>query len=137
MARAAAIILKDGAAALIKRVRQDKTYFLFPGGTVEEGETFEQAYVREIEEELGLIVSVDREIERIVFNDKEQRYYICNVISGNFGSGTGPEYQPGLPEERGTYEPVWMPVDELTANDVRPRHVCEMVVHGYLDRPKS
>lgn len=35
MERSAAIIIKDNKLALIKRVRLENTYYLFPGGTVE------------------------------------------------------------------------------------------------------
>ena len=41
--------------ALIKRIREDETYYVFPGGGIEEGETAEEAMKREIYEELGYI----------------------------------------------------------------------------------
>ncbi len=52
--RGAAIIVQEGKIALIKRIREDETYYVFPGGGIEEGETPEEATKREIFEELGV-----------------------------------------------------------------------------------
>ena len=51
--RGAAIIVQEGKIALIKRIQEDETYYVFPGGGIEEGETPEEATKREIFEELG------------------------------------------------------------------------------------
>ncbi|WP_079912378.1 NUDIX hydrolase [Paenibacillus sp. 32352] len=45
-----------GNVLLVKNVKGDRTYWDLPGGAVEEGETFEQAAVREAREETGLHV---------------------------------------------------------------------------------
>ena len=50
--RVRGILIKDGMIALIKRTRDGETFYVFPGGGVEEGETEEQALKREIKEEL-------------------------------------------------------------------------------------
>jgi len=52
------VIVQAGRVALIKRVRAGRTYYLFPGGGVEEGETPEQAAIREAHEELGVEVEL-------------------------------------------------------------------------------
>ncbi len=56
--RARVGIVTDGRVALIKRMRAGRTYYLFPGGGVEEGETPEQAAIREAREELGADVEL-------------------------------------------------------------------------------
>ena len=53
--RGAAIIVQEGKIALIKRIREEETYYVFPGGGIEEGETPEEAMKREVYEELGYI----------------------------------------------------------------------------------
>ena len=52
--RGAAIIVQEGKIALIKRIREEETYYVFPGGGIEEGETPEEATKREVYEELGV-----------------------------------------------------------------------------------
>ena len=58
----------------------------FAGGKVEQGETDEEALVREIREELGIVVAVDR-LLGIVDHDYPEyhmnmRLYICRYIAG-------------------------------------------------------
>ena len=48
------IIEKDGKLALIHKREFD--YYAFPGGGIDEGETYEEALIREVKEETGLIV---------------------------------------------------------------------------------
>ncbi len=56
--RAAILLLQDNKIALIERHRQGLHYFTFPGSHVDEGETPEQAAIRETLEELGLEVTL-------------------------------------------------------------------------------
>lgn len=128
MARSAAILIDSGNVALIERERAGKLYYLFPGGTVEEGESLEEACVREIWEELGLHVKVGQQIAEVIFNENHQTFYLCEIDGGVFGTGDGEEYQPDLPAERGTYKPMWMPIDQLLEQPVAPKCVCELIV---------
>lgn len=54
--RATAIIYKDEKLLLFRRVKPNAEYFVFPGGGTNEGETIEQALLREVQEELSLDV---------------------------------------------------------------------------------
>jgi 8-oxo-dGTP diphosphatase len=56
--RAAVVILENGRVTLIERVRDRRTYFVFPGGGVEAGESPQQAAVREAHEEFGVSVEL-------------------------------------------------------------------------------
>lgn len=57
--RGAAIIVQGGKIALIKRIRKGETYYVFPGGGIEEGEIPEEATKREAYEELGVHIEVE------------------------------------------------------------------------------
>lgn len=50
--RVRAVIVKDNKIILIKRVKSNETYWVFPGGGIEPGETKEVALLREISEAL-------------------------------------------------------------------------------------
>jgi len=52
--RACAAILNDDKILMVCHQTSPRTYWTFPGGAVETGETFEQAAVREVKEETGL-----------------------------------------------------------------------------------
>lgn len=138
--RAGAILYDEGKLALIERRRGGETYYLLPGGTVEEGETPEAACVREIREELNLDVEITAELASLTFRESLQRYYLCRMTGGTFGKGDGPEYSAVLPPERGTYEPVWVPLDELSQKDVRPKCVISLflacLASGFTGLPR-
>jgi 8-oxo-dGTP diphosphatase len=125
--RAGIILVQDNQVALIERHRAGLHYFTFPGGHVDEGETPEQAAVRETEEELGLQVTLKQLLAKIGWQGRWQYYYLVEVTGGVFGSGTGKEMLDPLPE-RGTYRPLWMPVADLLNQPVKPRPLAEMVI---------
>ena len=77
--RAAIVIVKDGQVALIKRVRDGSTYYVFPGGGVETGETPEHAAVREAREELGVEVRLDDLIFATSLGGREHNYYSATI----------------------------------------------------------
>lgn len=78
---------------VIKR-KDYQEYYTFPGGGLEENETPQEGVIREIEEEFGIKVKVIKklyEIKSEKFNQLEI-FYLCEYISGTFGTGTGPEF---------------------------------------------
>jgi 8-oxo-dGTP pyrophosphatase MutT (NUDIX family) len=60
--RAGIVLIRDGKVALIERHRAGLDYFVFPGGGVDEGESPEQAAIREAMEELGVQVAIKQKI---------------------------------------------------------------------------
>lgn len=136
--RAAVFLLQDDKIALIERHRAGLHYFSFPGGHVDEGEIPEQAAVRETLEELGLEVALKRLVAKMTWQGKWQYYFLVEATGGAFGTGTGAEMHHPRPE-KGTYQPVWMPVSQLTEQPVRPREVAELVLRcvqeGWPEQP--
>jgi 8-oxo-dGTP diphosphatase len=127
--RAAILLIEAGKIALVERHRQGLHYFTFPGGHVEEGEQPEHAAVRETEEELGLHVKIVRLVATIWWQGKPQYYYLVESTGGEFGTGTGDELTHVQPE-KGTYNPVWMPLGDLLSNPVLPQRMARMVVEA-------
>ena len=82
--RGASIIIENNKVALIKRVRDGQTYYVFPGGGIESGETAEQAAIRETFEELGVVINVKRKLGTVMFNGL-QHYFLAEIIGGKFG----------------------------------------------------
>ncbi len=130
--RAAILLLQDDKVALIERHRDGLHYFTFPGGHIEPGETPEVAAIRETEEELGLQVAIRKLVVTGEWNDREQFYFLVDATGGTFGAGTGEEINHPKPE-KGTYQPVWIPVSQLLDLPVKPRLMAEQLTHFIKD----
>jgi 8-oxo-dGTP diphosphatase len=133
-ARVRGIIIDDDKIALIERVKPDRTYYIFPGGGIEEGESHVQALQREMKEELGIDVSVgDRFGEHHATASDGQElvnyFYLCKQTGGTFGTGDGPEYQPNTPYAvDGTHDPVWVPLSKLPEINLQPEDIKKLVM---------
>lgn len=132
--RAGIVLIQNGKVALIERHRAGLNYFVFPGGGVDEGETPEQAAIREAMEELGVEVAIKQKVAEIQFGLKSRQvYFLAEQTGGEFGTGAGEEYadvDPDSPEE-GIYIPIWMPIDELPLyQKIYPAEVARLVINS-------
>ena len=96
-----AVVVHDGRVLLIRRGKEPlKGRWLIPGGTVELGETLEEAVVREVQEETGLrvlpreVVLVFDRIERA--GDAIAYHYVivdyrCDLVGGELVAGSDAE----------------------------------------------
>ena len=143
--RAGVVLIQGDKVALIERHRAGLDYFVFPGGGVDEGETPEQAAIREAMEELGVEVAIKQKVAEIQIGSKsKQVYFLVEQLRGKFGSGAGEEYtdaDPNDPEE-GIYIPIWMPIVELPLYEkIYPVALAELVVlsltEGWASVPVS
>lgn len=115
--RSAVIILNDAdEVALIRRDKQDETYYVFPGGGLEEGATLEQTAIREAHEELGVDVELEGVAAVVRFNDLDNPYYWAKITGGIFGTGTGEEFE----DTSSGYTPLWVKRSDLEHLPVRP-----------------
>ena len=137
MFRARAIIIRNRHIALIKREREGHIYYVIPGGGMETGESPQQTAIRESHEELGLTVAIERLLAKVTYHGREQYYFLARVTGGHFGTGRGPEMTGRYPPERGTYTPVWMPLNGIEKIDLFPPSIAELVsraaVSGWPD----
>jgi 8-oxo-dGTP diphosphatase len=126
--RARVVIVDSGRVALIRRVRDGQTYYLFPGGRVEPGESPEQAAVREAHEELGVTVRLGPVLHRETFRGEEFVYFDAEITGGVFGTGAWPDHaDPDSLRRSGTFAAVWVPLTDLgdveIGHDVRPHEL--------------
>jgi len=81
-----------------------KDWWEFPGGKIEQGETPEEALVREIKEELDTTITVDRFLMTVEYDYPEFHLsmdcFFCSIESGNL---TLLEHEAAK----------WLPVDNL------------------------
>ncbi|SCD90663.1 ADP-ribose pyrophosphatase YjhB, NUDIX family [Streptomyces sp. Termitarium-T10T-6] len=95
-----------GPWLLIRFEEDGGPLYEIPGGGVEEGETPEEAVLRELGEETGLGGTVGPRIARVWKDGRHEHYFLV--------SATG---EVGPPETLDNYggTPVWVPVDRLPA----------------------
>jgi 8-oxo-dGTP diphosphatase len=58
--RASSAVISKGRIAMVKVVEEHRSFWTLPGGGIEEGETHEEAAVREAKEEINLDIKVLR-----------------------------------------------------------------------------
>jgi 8-oxo-dGTP pyrophosphatase MutT (NUDIX family) len=126
-ARAAVILILNDKIALIERHRSNRHYFVFPGGKIESGESPAAAAQREIMEELGLKVKIGRLIAEVWYQGSPQYYFLAERIGGQFGHGSGTELSSQPDSEKGSYQPVWLRMDDLHKYQVLPKLVTDFV----------
>lgn len=127
--RAALLIIENGHLALIKRIRDGQTYYVFPGGGIEAGELPQAAAEREAMEELGVKVEMGPRVFPTKGSGNEY-YFLASITAGRFGTGTGEEYTD--PERgRGSYKPVWVPVEMLTGISLYPETLAVAILQQY------
>jgi len=124
--RGSAIIIQSNKVVLIKRVKGDCVYFVFPGGGIEEGESPEEATKREALEELGVHIRIIDEFGEVEFNGT-QYFYLAEIIDGIFGTGQGEEFLESE-SDRGTYHPMWVEINNLATINVKPKAVADKIL---------
>lgn len=121
--QARVFIIKDGKILTFLRGRRSRTtgemfsYYSFPGGEVNAGETIEQAAVRETKEEMGVDITLG---PKVAIQNLDG--FVNHAFSARITNGT-PQMVPDSEEmffsnKHNTYEVKWVPVSELTPENL-------------------
>jgi mutator protein MutT len=124
------VVVRDGRALLVRRGKEPLYgRWVVPGGTVELGETLEEALVREMEEETGLRIEpvevltvvdrIDRDGERVAYHYVIVDY-LCRWLSGEAEAASD------------ALEVAWASAAELPRYDLPPKAL--QVVRDALGR---
>jgi 8-oxo-dGTP pyrophosphatase MutT (NUDIX family) len=106
-----AIVLKDDHILLIERWRGEMHYFSIPGGGIEAGEDAESTALREVEEETGIKIRLDRLLYKMTDGETVHAIYLATYLAGDpHLPDTAPEASSG-PDNR--YEPKWVPIHRV------------------------
>ncbi len=111
--RAGVLIVHENKLLTYFFKSEKQQYWRIPGGGIEEGETPEQAAIRELREELGLRIALQRQFGPYLLKNKTHWYFLAD---------TDPEKLPT--ENSGGFEESctvsWLPVEHLAEFDIRP-----------------
>lgn len=124
--RAGVLIVEGDEVALIERHREERRYWVAPGGGVEVGEAPEAAARREAREELGLDVEIYRkvlELHGLHPAGRVQHYFLARTADRSFGAMTGPERSTSS----NIYRPVWFELCDVESLNVLPRQLAEFL----------
>ncbi|MEA2430012.1 MAG: 8-oxo-dGTP diphosphatase [Thermoleophilaceae bacterium] len=102
---AGGLVLRDGDVAVVHRPRYDD--WSLPKGKLDEGEDFEQAALREVEEETGLSCRLGRELGDTTYRDHKDRSKLVRYFEMHPEGG---EFTPNDEVD----ELRWVPVAEAS-----------------------
>ena len=128
--RIGAIILQDGKLVSMYRERQGRVYYTFPGGGAEKGESEQECVVREVYEEFGINVKPIKKVYTYENDRAIEHYYICEWVSGEFGTGQGEEYD--LNQPYGVYKPVMIEVLDIPNLPLMPPELAKEFYCDYI-----
>lgn len=127
-----AVVIRDNKLLAIYRFKGGKEYYVFPGGGIEEGETPEQAVIRELKEETSLEVEIIRQFE-LQRPEHEEYYFICEYISGI--PKLSPESVEAMRQSKDNiYRLTWLDLRGLKDVLLYPIEVRDKVITEFLEK---
>jgi 8-oxo-dGTP diphosphatase len=132
--RVSAIIIRNNKVLLIHRKKPLAEYWVFPGGGVEDGETLNEALIREVKEETNLDVIESKIIFKVKFdNDHDilQPFFLCKT-SGGRPEIIGEEKEINCPENY--YRLEWKKISDLKSVNLVPVKAKENLIKYNLTK---
>ena len=118
--RAVAVVQRGHQVLVIKRHYYGRDYAVLPGGSVEAGESFEQAAVRELREESTLEARAMCQLLVGEHDGREARYFMMTDVAGT-PELSGPELEDHCPDN--SFEFLWASTDDLEPLGLHPEHL--------------
>jgi predicted acetyltransferase/ADP-ribose pyrophosphatase YjhB (NUDIX family) len=126
--RAVAVVERDGKVLVIRRHLDGRDYAVLPGGGIEDGETAEEAVVRELREECSLDGTVAELLLEGDHGGRSTSYFRISDVDGEPVLG-GEE--AASQDDSNQYHPMWAAPQDLELMGLLPDGLAELVV-GWL-----
>ena len=124
-----AVILYEGNILLIYRKKKNgelyREYYVIPGGKKEENEKDNETLIREIKEEIGIVIKPKNKIFEFYskYDNSIQKFYFCDYIEGRINTGNGPELKNILKDE--IFEIQEVNIEKLKSIKLVPEEIEE------------
>ncbi len=129
--RACAVIVRANKILMCKNECEREKYYYSVGGGVQHGESIEDAIVREVYEETGKQMEIDRLlfIHQNFFNDSVANEMLCHEIAFYFlmKDEGGDLISKGTNSMGYEEETVWLTFDDFKNKEVYPKFLPEML----------
>lgn len=128
--RVAIILIHKNNVLLMYRVNDGKSYYTFPGGGIDKGETNELALERECMEETSIKIEPERLLYEVTWEDNmtKQLFYLCSYIEGKPMLGDFNEKE-AMKDGTQYYDPKWVPASKLEETLLYPLEVRDLLIH--------
>ena len=110
---------------LLYRFKKGSEYYAVPGGSVEPGETIEQTAAREIKEETGLDVTLQRLLAEFKNQGRMEHYFVADLFEGEPVFG-GPELLKQ--SDQNVYRLEWIPLAEIGHIPLLPEAIQRAII---------
>ena len=113
------IIQDDKLLTIFRRKIKDgevKEYYVIPGGGLEEGETLEENVTRELNEELGIDITIDGFVGMRETDTTIEYYFDCTITNGT--PTIGGEEKDRMSDSN-YYEVTYIPVNKISEYELQ------------------
>jgi len=128
--RAVAVVIHENKLLVMYRKNnKDGEFYVFPGGGVEQGETNEQATIREIDEEASIEIKIDRLLYELHHGNGDIHYFfLCTYVGGTPAIRIGTnEHAENIAGEE-FHKPEWVDLDTIENLVLYPKEATDQLV---------
>lgn len=140
-----AIIVRDDKLLVMQRNKFGNVYYTLIGGGIDEGETAENAVVREVLEETGLVVKP--ETVKLVFMHEAgepfgtQHIFTCEAEGNEVSLSPDSEEAAIHGGGQNLFTPMWLPIEDISNVPFRSEPMAKAIYHalkhGFPEQVKS
>ena len=118
----------------IKRIKyidnKEYVYYALPGGHLDNGETAEEAVIREIKEELNIDVKINKKILEMHNKNinKKEKFYELEYLNGVLKEGNGEEFKNPCVEKYGRYEIEIISKKDIKKYNILPVEIKKIII---------
>lgn len=133
------VIHGNDSVILMHRIKNWSEYWVLPGGGIETWEDGNQAFIREMQEEIGADIQLAniQPVKTIQSTQNDvlnvQYIYECDYVSGKIGSGIGPEFTERLSQDN-FYQMEVVQLSDVKQINLVPENIKNLVINKLVSR---